>query len=111
MSKSTNKPYNGSKRPSLQMVEVIGTLKIAEAQLSKIELRGKYLVTRHTELSEKASKSKDAKDLRSFRKEDESILAEFETLKGAKTATADRAEVLKASEDDVESYEYNTITW
>ena len=111
MNENKTSTYDGTNRPSLRMVEVITTSKIAETQLNKIELRGKYLIARHTELSEKASKSKDAKDLRSFRKEDESILAEFETLKGAKIATAERVEVLKASEDDVESYKYDTITW
>ena len=111
MSKTTRKPYDGSKAPSLQMVETLTTVKAAKTQLNKIELRGMYSVGRHEELSKLAAATGDPKELRKYRNEDVALVEELEILKKAKEATARRLEELKALEEVAEDYKYTTIEW
>ncbi len=111
MSKSPKTVYNGTKRPSLLMVESLVTEKAATAQLKKIDLRGTYLVDRHTELAKLASSTEEVKTLRKNRNEDVEILDELELLKLAKSGTARRVEELKPVEEEGFEYDYPSVEW
>jgi hypothetical protein len=111
MKNTKKRTYNGTKRPSLMMVECLSTINSAEMQLNKINLRGKHLVARHAELASQSGKTEEVKDLLKYQKEDKGIVEELNILKSAKEITSKRVEDLKANEISAANYEYPELDW
>ena len=111
MKTSKSRAYDGTKRPSLLMVESLVTINSAETQLHKINLRGKYLLARHAELASQSGKTDEVKDLLKYQKEDKGIVEELEILRSAKEITSKRVEDLKENEISAANYEYPELDW
>ena len=111
MPKLKSESYDGSRKPSLNMVETIVKASIAINQIRKIELRAQWILKKHAELKEASSKSDKPSEKKANQKLDEALLAELEVLKEAKKLTVNRKDELEAKAPDQAEYEYPELDW
>lgn len=105
-------PYDGSKKIARTKADSMATINSCNGQIRRVDLRAAFLIKSHHAAKSEFSESSDFEARVNIVIANKKIVSETRDLAGYKSELESRkTELLKAAEDEINSYDFVELNW
>ena len=105
-------PYDGSKKIARTKADSMATINSCNGQIRRVDLRAEFLIKSHHAAKSEFSESSDFEARVNIVIANKKIVSETRDLAGYKSELESRkTELLKAAEDEINSYDFVELNW
>mgnify|MGYP006156364455 FL=1 len=105
-------PYDGSKKIARTKADSMATINSCNGQIRRVDLRAAFLIKSHHAAKSEFSESSDFEARVNIVVANKKIVSETRDLAGYKSELESRkTELLKAAEDEINSYDFVELNW
>ena len=105
-------PYDGKKKLARTKAESMATINSCNGQIRRVDLRAAFLIKSHNAAKSEFSESSDFEARVNIVIANKKIVSETRDLAGYKSELESRkTELLKAAEDEINSYDFVELNW
>ena len=105
-------PYDGSKKIARTKADSMATINSCNGQIRRVDLRAAFLIKSHHAAKSEFSESSDFEARVDIVIANKKIVSETRDLAGYKSELESRkTELLKAAEDEINSYDFVELNW
>ncbi len=105
-------PYDGSKKIARTKADSMATINSCNGQIRRVDLRAAYLINSHDDAKAEYAETSDFEARVNIVIANKKIVSETRDLAGYKSELESRkTELLKAAEDEINSYDFVELNW
>ena len=105
-------PYDGSKKIARTKADSMATINSCNGQIRRVDLRAAYLINSHDDAKAEYAETSDFEARVNIVVANKKIVSETRDLAGYKSELESRkTELLKAAEDEINSYDFVELNW